>query len=187
MTKKGIKISAGKLLLSEPFMADPHFRRAVVLMCEHNEEGSLGFILNKPIKMKIGQLIGDFPEFDAEAYYGGPVSTDTLHYLHNIGNLLEDSIEVSRGVYWGGDFEKLKFLIESKLVEPKNIRFYVGYSGWTPGQLQEELAFGSWVIGEMDANYVFKGGRKNIWKMAMENKGQNYRVIAQLPDSYNWN
>ena len=111
------QVSTGKVLLAEPFMVDPNFRRSAVLLCEHNDEGSIGFIMNKPLQMSIDELIEDFPEFDSEVFFGGPVQTDTIHYVHNLGELLEESVEVSRGVYWGGDFEKLKFLIQSNLVQ----------------------------------------------------------------------
>ena len=181
-------VGTGSLLLAEPFMLDPNFKRAVVLLCEHkDEEGSVGFILNKPLKMNVTELVADFPEFESEVFFGGPVATDTIHYLHNVGDLVEDSVEVDRGVYWGGDFEKLKFLISSKLVLPHNIRFFVGYSGWSNGQLSDELDYGSWVIARMHANYLFKSGADDLWKQVMENKGNTYSVIAQMPDSANWN
>ncbi len=181
------KVQRGKLLLAEPFMLDPNFKRAVVLLCEHKDEGSLGFILNKTLDMKINDLIADFPEFSAPVYFGGPVQTDTIHYIHNVGNLLDDSFQVARGVYWGGDFEKLKFLVSSEMIKAKNIRFFVGYSGWSSGQLAEELEFGSWVTAEVDSNYVFKSHTKQLWQKVMENKGDTYSVIAQMPDTVNWN
>ncbi len=186
MPKKEVKQS--KVLLAEPFMLDPNFKRAVVLLCDHSKkEGSIGFILNKPLKMKIDELVEEFPEFDAEVHYGGPVSTDTIHYIHNIGDLLEDSVEVGRGVFWGGDFDKLKFLIESKLVHPKNVKFFVGYSGWTIGQLKNEMKIGSWVMADMDPNYVFKSPPVKLWKEIMINKGNVYSVIAQMPEEHNLN
>jgi len=180
-------INSGRILLAEPFMIDPNFKRAVLLLCEHHNDGSVGFILNKAIDMKINELIADFPEFESEVYFGGPVQTDTIHYLHNLGDLLEDSQKIADGVFCGGDFEKLKFLISSKLVKPENIRFFVGYSGWSGGQLKEELKYGSWVAAEMHANYLFKQKQSDLWSEVMENKGDAYSVIAQLPDSFSWN
>ncbi|NNF36138.1 MAG: YqgE/AlgH family protein [Saprospiraceae bacterium] len=180
-----MKAKTGDVLLAEPFMLDPHFKRGVVLLCDHTEEeGSVGFILNKPISSKVNELINDFPDFDAHIYYGGPVATDTIHYIHNVGDLLEESTEIISGVYWGGNFEKLKFLISSELILPENIRFYVGYSGWSAGQLEEELKTGSWVISDMHPNYAFKTKAKSLWKKVMKNKGKTYTVIAQMPDSF---
>lgn len=180
-------IKSGQILLAEPFMQDPYFRRAVVLLCEHHEEGSLGFILNKSIDMGVNDLMSEFPRFDAEVFYGGPVQTDTLHYVHNLGEVLEESVKVSDGVWWGGDFDKLKVLITNGLVEPANIRFFVGYSGWSSGQLGEELEYGSWVAAPMDANYVFKTQPTRLWSQAMYNKGDIYEIIADMPEMISWN
>lgn len=180
-------ISKGKILIAEPFMVDPNFKRSVVLMCEHEEEGSLGFILNKSLDMKINELIADFPQFDAVVYYGGPVQTDTIHYIHNVGEVLDESLKVMTGVYWGGDFEKLKSLINSKLIQPQNIRFFVGYSGWSHGQLRDEMKLGSWVTDNMDANYLFKIKPQLLWQKVLQNKGNAFSVIAQMPDSASWN
>ncbi len=177
----------GGLLIAEPFMVDPHFKRTVVLLCEHANDGSVGFILNKGLDMKIGELVGDFPEFDASVFYGGPVGTDTIHYIHNVGDLLESSHPVGQGIYWGGDFEKLKFLISSGLVQPHNIKFFVGYSGWSNDQLKEEMGYGSWLTGQLDTNYVFNSKPKALWKEVMENMGEAMSVIAQINDNYSWN
>ena len=183
----GEDIKQGNILLAEPFMLDPNFKRSAVLLCEHSHEGTVGFILNKPLNMRIDELVDGFPEFDSEVLFGGPVQTDTIHYIHNVGNLLEDSREVIDGVYWGGDFEKLKFLISSKLIQPHNIRFFVGYSGWSEGQLVDEMGYGSWVVAEMHANYLFKSNPQELWQQVMENKGDTFSVIAQLPDGLSWN
>ena len=185
MINKGIQ--SGSILLAEPFMLDANFKRSTVLLCEHNEEGSVGFIINKPLRMRIDELIEDFPEFDAEVFFGGPVQTDTIHYIHNVGKLLDDSRLVADGVYWGGDFSKLKFLISSKLISSENIRFFVGYSGWSVGQLEDELNLGSWVSANMDANYLFKSIPSRLWEQVMYNKGDVYTVISQVPEDFSWN
>lgn len=180
-------IKSGQVLIAEPFMLDPYFRRSVILLCEHHEQGSVGFILNKNIDMKINDLMSDFPTFDAEIFYGGPVQTDTLHYVHNLGELLEESVKVADGVWWGGDFENLKFLISQQMIQPGNIRFFVGYSGWSSGQLKEELTYGSWVTGDMDANYIFKLKPNRLWRHIMYNKGDTFEVISDMPENISWN
>ncbi len=184
---KGKKIKTGQIILAEPFMLDMNFKRAAVLLCEHGEEGSIGFIINKQLDMRVDDLIADFPSFKSGVYFGGPVQTDTIHFVHNVGDLLENSIQLSQGVYWGGDFEKLKFLIDSKLIHPRNIRFFVGYSGWTDGQLADEMALGSWVVADMDANYIFRSKPQTLWQKIMNKKGDAYTVIAQMPDAVTWN
>lgn len=181
------KITRGKVLLAEPFMLDTNFKRAVVLMCEHADEGSLGFILNKSLNMKINELISEFPEIDSSVFYGGPVQTDTIHYIHNVGQILDDSQEIMPGVFWGGNFEKLKSLIANELITPQNIRFFVGYSGWSKSQLKDEMKFGSWVVADFDLNYLFKTKNADLWSNVMKHKGDVYSVLAQVPEQLTWN
>lgn len=168
-------------------MWDSNFKRAAILLTEHNKEGSVGFIMNKPIDMNITQLIADFPEFESEVYFGGPVQTDTIHYVHSVGHLLDDSIYVSDGLYWGGDYKKLKALIRTGVIKSTEIKFFVGYSGWSSGQLNEEMEVGSWVIADLDLNYIFNEESTKLWAQIMEDKGSTFGVIAQMPDAVNWN
>lgn len=185
MSKSGLK--KGRVLFADPFMLDPNFKRAVVLLCEYNEKGAIGFVMNKTTDMKINELIVDFPEFNSLVHFGGPVQTDTIHYIHNVGDLLEDSLKVVDGVYWGGDFEKLKFLISNQLIKPENIRFFLGYTGWSPGQLIDEIQIRSWLQGDMYANYLFKNPPFTLWQKALEKQGNTYSVIAQIPDEWRYN
>lgn len=181
-------LERGKILLAEPFMVDPNFKRAAVLLCDHSkEEGSIGLILNRPLQTRIDELIDDFPTFDSEVFFGGPVQMDTVHYLHSVGDLLKGSVKVASGVYWGGDFEDLKFLIKSDLIQPNQIRFFVGYSGWSDGQLLDEMGYGSWVLANMDANYLYSIKPEALWQSIMMNKGNTFTVIAQVPEDYTWN
>lgn len=181
-------VHIGSLLIAEPFMQDSNFRRAVVLVTDHTEdEGTVGFIINKPLSVKITELVEDFPDIDTLAYYGGPVATNTIHYIHNVGMLLDGSTEIGSGVFWGGEFEKLKFLIAHELVKSENIRFFVGYAGWSPGQLLDELDTGSWIPSEMHANYLFKSKPSRLWNQVMHHKGDVFSVLAQLPEQPNLN
>lgn len=182
-----MEIKAGLLLVAEPFMLDPNFKRSVVLICEHTEVGTTGFVLNKPLDVRIHELVADFPESSAMVYMGGPVAVDSVHYLHNVGDLLDNSVEVSPGVFWGGDFEKLKFLMENGVIKDNNIKFFVGYSGWTEGQLADELKEDSWLLDEMDSNYLFKIKPLVLWQSVLHHKGNTYTVIAQMPDSISLN
>ncbi len=185
--KKLNAIHAGTLLIAEPFMLDPYFRRSVILMCEHEDDSSLGFIINKKLDVRVSDLIQGMPDFDQHVFYGGPVQTDTIHYIHNVGELLDESVAIAPGVFWGGSFEKLKFLIDKQLILPDNIRFYVGYSGWTEGQLEEELSYGSWITDQADANYIFKFDPTTVWQKVLQEKGSVYSVIAQMPESQTLN
>ncbi len=187
MNKKR-ELKTGCILLAEPFLWDNNFKRAAIFVTEFDKKGSVGFVLNKPIDMNITQLIKDFPEFEAEVSFGGPVQTDTIHYVHSIGHLLDDSIPITEGVWWGGDFTKLKALIRSGVVKSEDIRFFVGYTGWSGGQLEEEIEIGSWVVADMDLNYIFNPREnKKLWQEIMEHKGDNFAIIGQMPDAANWN
>ena len=179
------KVKQGQLLLAEPFMLDHNFRRAVILLCSHADEvGTVGFILNKTLDLKINELINDFPDFETPVYFGGPVSTETIHYIHDCGDILDQSEEIDQGIYWGGDFEKLKFLITSELIKPKNIRFYLGYAGWSPMQLKDELEYGSWITSMMHPNFILKSKPDHLWNQVLREKGDKYTVIAEMPDSF---
>src|SRR6185295_936367 len=116
------KPSAGKILISEPFMMDSYFQRSVVLLTEHSNEGTIGFILNKQTTVLVCDVLQDFPESDIPLYFGGPVQTDTIHFLHTLGESLEGSREIQKGIYWGGNLEHLKNMIEKKIVNNNDVR-----------------------------------------------------------------
>lgn len=181
------QITAGTVLLAEPFMLDPNFKRTTVLLVDHSITGSVGFIMNRKMELAINELIDDFPDFPAPVYFGGPVGSDTIHYLHCKGELLEGSDEIAKNVYWGGDYNQLKTLIANGLVQADDIRFFVGYSGWSDLQLEEEMELGSWVPASMDANYLFSSEPEELWKQVMSNKGKNFTVIADMREEANYN
>lgn len=180
--KKEAEIKAGKVLLAEPYMEEPTFKRSVILVCdEHKTEGTIGLMLNKKLDVQVDNLLTDFPEFKANAYFGGPVQTDTLHYLHDLGELVDGASHVHGRIYWGGDFEKVKFLIRSEVATPDRIRFFVGYTGWSAGQLKGEIDQKDWLLANMDNNYLFNADPESLWQSILEHEGNTYSVIAQLP------
>ena len=175
-----MNLQKGKLLVAEPYMLDPNFRRGVVLLCDHQKDGSFGFILNKPIEMNISDLLSSFPDFKCEVFYGGPVQTDTIHYLHTKGDMINDSIEVLDGVYWCADFEQIKDAIQYGQILPLEIRFYVGYSGWGEGQLVNEQSHFSWLTAEGESQFIFNDDWKNLWQKVLESQGGTYHIIGQM-------
>ncbi len=182
------KIESGNILIAQPFMEDSNFKRSVIGLTEHGEEGTVGFILNKPLNVKFSEIMPDLEtEEQYRVYFGGPVAKDTIHYLHNVGDLLEESIPIKQGIYWGGNFEKLTFLIQSGLILAKNIRFYVGYAGWSEGQLDEELKGGTWIVSDWFANYTFQSQPKDLWQESLNHKGDTYSVISQISTKHNDN
>lgn len=182
------RVRTGSLLVAEPFMMDGYFKRTVVQICDHHaDQGTVGFILNRPTNLLMHDIVDGFPEFDAPVLYGGPVSNETIHYLHRVGDLLEKSTEIARGIFWGGDFTQLKFLIENKIIKRGDIQFYLGYSGWSEGQLDGEIKAGSWIIAEPDVNYLFNVKPTQMWSQVLKNIGKNYCVIADMPDNVSLN
>ncbi|MFN8280663.1 MAG: YqgE/AlgH family protein [Saprospiraceae bacterium] len=180
-----MQIDKGDMLIAEPFMLDPNFKRAAVLIVDHEDDlGTVGFVLNKKSPYKIEELLDDIGDFEGDVYYGGPVANNILHFLHNVGDMVEDSLGICRGVYWGGDFTAFKFLMAQGLIKPENVRFFLGYSGWSPHQLSEEIKEGSWIIEEMDSNYLFKTDPDNLWKVILQSKGEVYSALSQIDGDY---
>lgn len=175
------KLEKGKCLISEPFSPDSYFGRSVVLITDHSEQdGTLGYILNKPVEIKINELFPDFPDFKAQCYIGGPVNPDTIHYLHTRIDLLPESTPVIGNIYWGGDFEILKELIENKKIKPSEIKFFLGYSGWAPDQLTQEIEDKFWIVSDIDPKKIMTQN-KNIWKDILNEKGESYSLWANAP------
>lgn len=173
----------GSLLLAEPFMWDPNFKRSVVLLCEHKDEtGTFGLIVNRPLDITLGDVMPDLLYFDVPLYFGGPLDPNTLHYIHRHGNKLNDCIHIGHGIYWGGNFGQLKDLIADKEIERNDIRFFIGYSSWQEKQLAEELREGSWIVSEANIEHVFGDKPQHLWKNVLEGMGGLYREIAGYPE-----
>ncbi|MEQ8552599.1 MAG: YqgE/AlgH family protein [Cyclobacteriaceae bacterium] len=181
-TDKFIEPERGDLLISEPYLPDPNFERTVILLCEHDENGTFGFVLNKPSKSSLPELIPEAEGFDAEVFVGGPVQQNTLHFLHNSPAQLKGDQKIVDGVYWGIDFEGLLTSINTKRVEDNQLRFFIGYSGWSEGQLKEELKAKSWIVYKRATSRMVFGMNPNeLWKEALKEMGGKYRVISSYP------
>lgn len=184
----GIAVGKGKLLIAEPFMPDFYFKRALLLLADYSkEEGAFGLIINKKTEYTIDQISSELTNIKAEVYLGGPVQTDNLFYLHNRPDLIEDSIEITPGVYWGGDFELIKYHINERNITENNIRFYLGYSGWSPDQLESELANKSWLVSRISSKEVFSHEPDTLWKICIKKLGNDFRHWLNFPNNPQWN
>jgi putative transcriptional regulator len=172
----------GKVLISEPFLGDQYFKRSVVLLTEHGKEGTVGFVLNKPVNIKVKDVIKGFPDIETVVSMGGPVGTDTIHYLHTLGEIIPGSVHVFEDLYWGGNFETVKDMLETGLISDQNIRFFVGYSGWAPKQLDREISENSWVIAQIPTIKVMENRSTGSWKEALVQLGKKYKLWANFPD-----
>jgi len=175
--------SQGRVLIAEPFLNDTYFKRSVVFITEHNPEGSVGFVLNKPVELRVQDVIQNFPFIDAGISIGGPVNTNTLHYIHTMGELIPKSIKVMDNIYWGGDFDALKDLISKGKINRNQIRFFLGYSGWGAQQLENELQENAWLVAEINSDMIMKGEDAGFWNQILEKMDNKYQVWANFPDN----
>ena len=173
----------GRVLISEPFLNDTYFRRSVVLLTEHTDEGSVGFVLNKPVDLSVNDVLSDFPEIDTEVSIGGPVNTNTIHYIHTIGEIIPNSVKVLDNLYWGGDFEVLKEMIRANKISESEIRFFLGYAGWSPKQLENELSENAWLVSEMNTEQIMCSPGDNLWKDILEESGDKYKTWVNFPEN----
>lgn len=182
-----LKPLKGRLLIAEPsILNDNSFRRSIVLLTEHDDKSSIGFIVNKPLKFTVEDLV---PEIDCQfiVYQGGPVEQDNLYFVHKVPELIPNSIEVANGIYWGGSFTALKELLNNQTLDNNDIRFFLGYSGWEIDQLEEELKTNSWFVSENDYPNIFDADNENIWKNKLLQKGGKYKIWANAPSDIQLN
>lgn len=155
--------------------------RTVVFLCDHQEEGSFGFVINRVFGHTLNELMNDLDELKLPVFYGGPVQMDTIHFLHQYPDLIPGSYEVLDGIYWGGDFETAITLIKAGSIDTTKIRFFIGYSGWGSGQLNDELKEKSWLTAEANRKIVFHRKADEIWKDALRLLGGDYEMMANFP------
>jgi putative transcriptional regulator len=178
-------MQAGTLLISKPFLGDPNFERSVVLLCRHEPaEGSFGLVLNSPTTLTLGDVLNlpveDHPAAAIPLLLGGPVEPDTLHFLHQVADL-PGATGLGQGVYWGGDFELLLGLLGSGAVLPDAVRLFVGYSGWSSGQLAAEMQGQSWIRQPASAGKVFTLASDAFWREILREKGGRFKLLANYP------
>lgn len=176
-----IEPGPGILLIADPFLKDPNFLRTVVLLCDHQEQGSFGLVLNKQIEQTLNELITDLEGFSFPVYYGGPVQMNTLHFLHRYPDLIPDAVKVNNDIYWGGNFESLTALIKNNIIDESGIKFFVGYSGWGDGQLSGEMKEKSWLTVSATKTLVFDTPHDEIWKDSLKHLGGEYEAMVNYP------
>ncbi len=183
MDSRDIIPEPGVFLIAPPMIHDPNFRRSVILLCEHTSEGSFGLIMNRPLGVHLAEVVRGIHEPEMLIAQGGPVQTDTLHFIHTCGDLVADAIPISNGIYWGGDFDIMKLLIETRQVARDGVRFFLGYAGWSPGQLLDEIDQGGWIVAPGgDAPSVFLSNPDDLWRSLLRGMGDEYAVLANFPE-----
>jgi putative transcriptional regulator len=172
----------GDVLLSEPTMNDLHFGRSVVLLIDHNDsEGTFGIIMNKPLRIKLNEVVDVFNDFNAPMFLGGPVAENRIFFMHTLGDLVPDSCKIIEGLYWGGDTEVLNTLIEQGIADNSNVRFFLGYSGWEKGQLLSELERNTWAVCKANSRLLLNTPVNQLWKTLVSHMGKEYEMWNRFP------
>jgi len=175
-----IKPKQGIILISEPSLKDFYFRQSVVLLAEHNEEGTFGVIVNKPIEARLHEVVKGFSHFRYPVFLGGPVKTDSIFFIHTHPDV-EGSLRIMEGLYWGGNLDLIRGMMESGKVDETGIRFYVGYSGWHPRQLDREISEKSWVLSHASIKEVINNHPEVLWSNFLKSMGNDYAIWANFP------
>ncbi len=177
-----VTLSPGILLIADPFLKDPNFARTVVLVCEYEEDkGSFGFVINRQFDQRLDELVPEVLLNNIPVFYGGPVQMDTIHFVHQQPDLIDGGVEIVPGLYWGGRFDTVVELLNKGQLDMQKIKFFLGYSGWTGGQLEGELQEGSWILSESTAPLVFGHDEQQIWQQSLRNLGSNFAMMANFP------
>ncbi len=171
-------------MISEPYLEDPNFDRTVVLLCDYNkEEGAIGFILNKRIELFLNDLVEGLQiQYRFPVYFGGPVSTDTLFFIYRRKEaVISGSMKIGDSLYWGGDFDDFKEHLNFGSLDAKDVKIFLGYSGWADGQLEEELKNKAWYTYSIDNDLVIESNPDTMWKEVLRKKGGKYKMISNYP------
>lgn len=183
----GLKPKRGRFLLSEPFLEDDYFKRSVVLLCDYNKEGAFGFVLNNYVTIKLSELIEGVADFETTLSLGGPVNANNLYYIHTLGDKLPGSSMLLNGLYVGGDFDLLKQFIAEGKIKSSQIKFFLGYSGWSENQLDDELKENAWIVTDSDVGSVMQSKNKKLWEQILKKMGGKFKVISKFPKDPNLN
>ena len=174
--------SRGKVLISEPFLYDEMFGRSVILLVDHSTDGTMGLVLNKPLPLSLNDVLKEFKDIsNIPIYKGGPLSTDTLFYLHTLKDV-EDSLQIGKGVYLNGDFDAIRcYILQGNDIDGK-IRFFLGYSGWEHDQLCQEIEENTSLIGSTGISSLMnEKGSAELWKNVLGQLGGKYEIWSRFP------
>jgi len=174
-------IQPGTILIADPFLKDPNFLRTVIFLCEHREEGSFGFVLNRKLSHVIGDLMSDLDGCNFPVFYGGPVQQNTIHFLHRCPGLITGGEKVTDEIYWGGEFEEVVALLADNRITPNDIRLFLGYSGWGEGQLKDEFKENTWLTTYSSEQLVFGDDDTSVWKNALKQLVGKYEQLIHYP------
>lgn len=172
----------GSLLISDPFMNDLYFGRSVVLLCEHNNEGTFGFVLNNYVDIDLHKMDETFPDIGARISFGGPMAKENLFFIHSLGKEITESIMIGEDLYYSGNFDEMIALLSKKPELNSKVRFFVGYSGWGIGQLDDELKEHSWIpVNNIPVEMIMNTSNDKLWANCLELQGERFKMISKFP------
>lgn len=180
----------GSLLIANPVLPDPNFSRTVILLCDHDEQGSFGLVINRSTQLKAPDLflnINILKSYNEKIYLGGPVSQSMVFFLCRSPSAAGKLDEICSGVYLGSNLETLESLYSSLENPEQDIRFYLGYSGWSGGQLAEEMEQNSWLVQRANEQFIFLDSESLIWPKAVNSLGKKYQYLTKAPVNPQWN
>lgn len=173
----------GGLLIAAPFLRDFHFSRSVVLVVDHNEEGSMGIVLNKNFKRltTLNELVPALENLPPiPLYKGGPVGRETLFYLHTL-SYLKDALPLGNGLYLNGDFNQMQEYILSGAPTQGVVRFFMGYAGWQKGQLKQEIEDNTWLVSNESKVDLLSMYLRDLWQESLCDLGGKYAIWSRYP------
>tara|TARA_B100001109_G_scaffold226764_1_gene201061 strand:+ start:362 stop:937 length:576 start_codon:yes stop_codon:yes gene_type:complete len=177
--KSNNKVQKGSILFSQPLMRDKNFSRSVILICEHNNEGSFGYKLNNKIDPGIIKNFDD-KNILGSIYDGGPVDLSYLNFIHNHNFASKNCMQIKENIFLGGDYKLVTDRI--KLDKKFKYKFFLGYSGWDAGQLEDEINNNSWIVfNEYDTNFLFKHSNDIFWSKFLKKFGEKNKLFSNYP------
>ena len=174
-------IKPNTLLIAEPFLQDTFFTRSVVYLCKHDDEGSVGFRVNQKCEATLNELIAGLEGFPIPVYIGGPVETDTIHFLHQCPESIPGGQAITEDIFWGGDFEVVSSLIVAQQLDYSKIKFFLGCSGWSKGQLEAEYREKTWLLTDAVPGLIFRTEAEGIWKESIRQLGKEFEPMMHYP------
>ena len=178
------QIQSGTILISKPFMEDKRFEKSIILIVEHNKNGTIGFVINKETSVNIHELISNFPEVNIKIKDGGPVEKNSVFFIHTYPDLINNCAKIKDGVFWGGELKDVVKGIQNQEITSDEIAFFIGYVGWEEGQLEYEIKEGSWIIHQLNLS---KFNQKIDWSSLLIEVNKEYKIWATAPSDFHLN
>lgn len=178
-----MQVLQGKILIAQPFLNDGQFKRSVILITEHNEHGTMGFVMNKRMNLRFKDVLPGFNDIHQPLFKGGPVADNQLFFIHRFATEIANGMPIGEsGWYWGGDFTDVVRLLKERKAGFDDIHFFIGYAGWEAGQLENELEEKAWFVSDANFESLFNERFEDIWGNELKRLGSNYAVLANFPE-----